>query len=96
RTVKEKTRTMGKMSAKIKYTLWSIGLLGLAVMYYIACWETIWKGDAVFGWFIIAAVSLTIPIIITITHFREIDKMKIFAATKTADDVEKEYEDKKT
>ncbi len=96
RTVKEKTRTMGKMSAKIKYTLWSIGLLGLAVLYYIASWEAIWNGDAVFGWFIIAAVSLTTPIIITITHFREIDRMKVFAATKTADDVEKEYEDKQT
>ncbi|MBY8999793.1 MAG: glycosyltransferase [Candidatus Heimdallarchaeota archaeon] len=94
RTVKEKTRTMGKMSAKIKYTIWSIGLLGLAVLYYIASVETLLVGDPMFGWFIIAAVSITIPIIITITHFREIDRMKVFAATKTADDVEKEYEDK--
>jgi cellulose synthase/poly-beta-1,6-N-acetylglucosamine synthase-like glycosyltransferase len=97
RTVKEKTRTMGKMSAKIKYTLWSIGLFGLAVLYYIASWDAlIIENNAVFGWFIFAAISLTIPIIITITHFREIDRMQVFAATKTADDIEKEHEEKQT
>lgn len=96
RTVKEKTKTIGKMSAKIKYTLWSIGLLILAVLYYIASWETFRATpmDPLFGWFIIAAVSITIPIIITATHFRQIELMKMFAATKTAADVEKEYEEK--
>ena len=96
RTIKEKTKTMGKVSAKIKYTLWSIGLLVLAVLYYIASWETFRAVpiDPLFGWFIIAAVSITIPIIITATHFRQLEIMKVFASTKTAADVEKEYEEK--
>jgi cellulose synthase/poly-beta-1,6-N-acetylglucosamine synthase-like glycosyltransferase len=93
RTVKEKTISMGKLSQKLKYTLWSIGLLGLSVLYYLASWETFRNGDPLFGWFIIAAVSITIPIIITITHFRQLDLMRRFAATKTAADVEKEYEE---
>jgi hypothetical protein len=93
RTVKEKTISMGKLSQKLKYTLWSIGLLGLSVLYYWASWETFQNGNPLFGWFIIAAVSITIPIIITITHFRQLDLMRRFAATKTAADVEKEYEE---
>ena len=93
RTVKEKTISMGKMSQKLKYTIWSLGLLGLSVLYYWASWETFQNGNPLFGWFIIAAVSITIPIIITITHFRQLDLMRRFAATKTAADVEKEYEE---
>ena len=94
RTVKEQTKTMGKMSQKLEYTLWSIGLLGLFVLYYIASYETFMSGNFLFGWFIIAAVSITIPIIITITHFRKLEVMKKFAETKSAADVEKEYEEK--
>ncbi|MHA1952956.1 MAG: glycosyltransferase [Candidatus Heimdallarchaeaceae archaeon] len=93
RTVKEKSKTMGKMSQKLKYTIWSLGLLVLAVFYYIASWETWVAGNTLSGWFIIAAISITIPIIITITHFRKLDLMRKFAATKTAADVEKEYEE---
>lgn len=93
RTVKEKTRTMGKMSSKLKYTIWSVGLFALSILYYIASWETFFAGDPLFGWFIMAAVTITIPIIITITHFREIDRMKEIASTKTAADVERESEE---
>ncbi|MHA2255743.1 MAG: hypothetical protein ACXAAM_06710, partial [Candidatus Heimdallarchaeaceae archaeon] len=60
---------------------------------YIASWETWVAGNTLSGWFIIAAISITIPIIITITHFRKLDLMRKFAATKTAADVEKEYEE---
>ena len=93
RTVKEKTINIGKMSQKLKYTIWSLGLFGLAILYYIASWRTFTEGNALFGWFIIAAISITIPLIITIVHFRKLDLMRRFAATKTAADVEKEYEE---
>jgi cellulose synthase/poly-beta-1,6-N-acetylglucosamine synthase-like glycosyltransferase len=94
RTVKEKTKTMGKMSQKLKYTLWSIGLFALSGVYYWASYRTFITGNFLFGWFIIAAVSITIPMIITLTHFRKLEIMKRFAATKTAADVEEEYEEK--
>jgi len=95
RTVKEKTRTIGKMSQKIKYALWSVGLLIIAGAYYFASYHAFFVTSSVaastlFGWFIIAAITTTIPIIITITHFRKLDTMRNVAATRTAADIEKE------
>ncbi|MFW9852321.1 MAG: glycosyltransferase [Candidatus Thorarchaeota archaeon] len=94
RTVKEKTKTMGKMSKKIKYTLWSIGLFILSIGYYFASIRSFILGDPLGGWFIIGAITITIPIIITIQHFRQLETMKKVAATRTALDVEKEHGEK--
>lgn len=89
RTIKVKTKTIGKMSQKVKYTLWSTGLLLVAGAFYFASYRTIIAHDALFGWFIIAAVTATIPMIITIRHFSKLD----FTKDKTAADVEREYGD---
>ncbi|TET81153.1 MAG: glycosyltransferase [Candidatus Heimdallarchaeota archaeon] len=89
RTIKVKTKTIGKMSQKVKYTLWSIGLLLIAGAFYFASYRTFIANDALFGWFIIAAVTATIPMIITIGHFSKLD----FTKDKTAADVEREYGD---
>ncbi|MCK4845353.1 MAG: hypothetical protein KAS95_06755, partial [Candidatus Heimdallarchaeota archaeon] len=51
-------------------------------------------GNALYGWFIMAVLSGIIPIIIVILYFREIEIFKQFASTKTAIDVEKEYEER--
>ena len=48
------------------------------------------SGNTLFGWFIIAAITTTIPIIITITHFKKLETMRKIAATKTAADIETE------
>ncbi len=97
RTIKVKTKTVGRMNQKIKYTLWSIGLLIFAGGYYFASYLTLISTDkldnSLFGWFIIAAISATIPILITITHFRKLETMRKFAATTTAADIEKETGD---
>ena len=89
RTIKVKTKTIGKMSQKIKYTLWSIVLLLIAGAFYYVTYTTFAAGDPLSGWFIIAAVTATIPILITIKHFSKLD----FTKEKTAADVEKEYGD---
>ena len=89
RTIKIKTKTIGKMSQKIKYTLWSIGLLLVAGAFYFVSLRSFLANDPIFGWFIIAAVTATIPILITISHFSKLD----FSKDKTAADVEREYGD---
>ncbi|MHA1221754.1 MAG: glycosyltransferase [Candidatus Heimdallarchaeaceae archaeon] len=91
RTIKERTKSMGKVSKKVKYTLWSLALFALSIFYYKAAVETFLAGSTLSGWFLMGAVSITIPIIIVITNFRKLELMRVFAATKTADDVEKEY-----
>ncbi len=93
RTIKEKQKTLGSINQKLKYTLWSIGLLLLAVVFCIAIYHAIIVGNALYGWFIMAALSGTIPIIIVILYFKEIEVFKQFASTKTVVDVEKEYEE---
>ncbi len=93
RTIKEKQKTLGTINQKLKYTLWSIGLLLLAVVFCIASYHAIVVGNALYGWFFMAALSGIIPIIIVILYFREIEIFKQFASTKTAIDVEKEYEE---
>ena len=90
RTIKEKTKTIGRMSQKIKYTIWSIGLFIVAGGYFYASYHTFKYGSFLFGWFIIAAITATIPIIITLTHFRKLETMRHIAATKTAADIEAE------
>jgi len=93
RTIKEKQKTIGTTNQKLKYTLWSIGLLTLAVVFCIASYHAIIVGNALYGWFIMAAFSGIIPILIVVLYFREIEIFKQFASTKTALDVEKEYEE---
>ena len=93
RTIKEKQKTIGTINQKLKYTLWSIGLLLLAVVFCIASYHAIIAGNALYGWFIMAAFSGIIPILIVVLYFREIEIFKQFASTKTALDVEKEYEE---
>lgn len=90
RTIKEKTKNIGKMSQKIKYTLWSIGLFIIAGGYYYASYHAFFiavPSSPLFGWFIMAAIMTTIPIIITATQFKKLETMREMAATKTAADM---------
>lgn len=96
RTQKMKLKTLGTTNEKWKYTLWSLGLFGLAVMFMIASYQTFIEGNAIFGWFIMAAVSLSMPIIITITYFPKLELLRTFAATKSAADVEREHLEKQS
>ncbi|TFG10282.1 glycosyltransferase [Candidatus Heimdallarchaeota archaeon] len=94
RTVKEKTRTIGKMSQKIKYALWSFGLFLISGAYFYATYHAFFiSGSFLSGWFIIAAITALIPIIITITHFRKLEAMHEIAATTTAADIQDESGD---
>jgi len=91
RTIKEKTRTIGKMSQKIKYALWSFGLFLMSGAYSYATYHAFFVSRSFLsGWFIIAAITALIPIIITITHFKKLDTMHEIAATTTAADIERE------
>ncbi len=93
RTIKEKTKTLGRMSKKIKYAIWSFVLFLISGAYFYASYHTFFvSGSFLFGWFIIAAITTLIPIIITLTHFKKLDIMREIAATKTAADVESESE----
>ena len=58
----------------------------------IASYQTFIAENPLFGWFIMAAVSLTMPIIITITYFPKLELLRTFAATKSAADVEREHQ----
>lgn len=94
RTVKEKTKTIGKMSQKIKYALWSFGLFLISGAYFYATYHAFFiSGSFLSGWFIIAAITALIPIIITITHFRKLETMHEIAATTTAADIQDETGD---
>ncbi|MHA1304506.1 MAG: glycosyltransferase [Candidatus Heimdallarchaeaceae archaeon] len=93
RTIKKKPKSVGKMSEKIKYSLWSFGLFLLAFPFYYAIYKSILTSNPLLGWFVMSAISLSIPILITITYFKELDFLKNIAASKTAADVVKEYGD---
>ena len=92
RTQKMKLKTLGTKNEKLKYSLWSLGLFGLAILFMIASYQTFIAENPLFGWFIMAAVSLTMPIIITITYFPKLELLRTFAATKSAADVEREHQ----
>jgi len=48
--------------------------------------------DPLVGWFIMSAISLSVPAIITVTYFKELEFLKKARSTKSAADVIREYE----
>ncbi|UJG40486.1 MAG: glycosyltransferase [Candidatus Heimdallarchaeum aukensis] len=97
RTIKKKPKTLGKMSEKIKYSIWSFVLLLLSIPFYYAIVQSFlsFPPDPLVGWFIMSAISLSVPAIITVTYFKELEFLKKARSTKSAADVIKEYEGEK-
>jgi len=82
------------MSEKIKYSIWSFILLLLSIPFYYAIVQSFlsFPPDPLVGWFIMSAISLSVPAIITVTYFKELEFLKKARSTKSAADVIREYE----
>ncbi len=91
-TIKFKPKTVGRFDEKIKYTIWSVALFLCSIPFYIACYQSIVTFNPLLGWFMIATLTLTVPIIITITYFRELDFLRGLAGTRTAADFTEQIE----
>ncbi len=87
RTAKSKPKSIGTISEKVKYSIWSFLLFLSSLPFYYAIYYCLTTNDPLLGWLIMAAISLSIPMIITLTYFKELEFIKARDANKTAADV---------